>query len=160
MKKQQTASMEDYLEAIAMLRQGEQPVRVSQISKALGVKMPSVTNALNKLAEDGLVHHERYGYVGLTTEGVRIAEDVFHRHETIRLFLSEVLCIDADTATDEACRIEHTLSATTVQRLEKFVEFASICPYGRPGWLESLRYYFKHGEHPPNGCPSKCKGHK
>ncbi|GAH73074.1 unnamed protein product, partial [marine sediment metagenome] len=53
--------MEDYLESIIMLRGGKEAVRVSQMSKALGVKMPSVTSALGKLSQQGLVEHKRYG---------------------------------------------------------------------------------------------------
>ena len=58
--------MEDYLESISILAQEEKVVRVTQISKALGVKKPSVTSALKKLAKEELVEHERYGYVKLT----------------------------------------------------------------------------------------------
>ena len=57
-----SASMEDYLESIIMLREGKEAVRVSQMSKALGVKMPSVTSALAKLARDGLVEHKMLNY--------------------------------------------------------------------------------------------------
>ena len=77
--KETTASMEDYLEAIAMLNEEGKVARVTQISQTLGVKKPSVTSALKKLSDDGLVKHERYGYVALTPEGARIAMDVFRR---------------------------------------------------------------------------------
>ena len=158
MTKRQTASMEDYLEAIVMLREEVGPVRVSQISKALGVKMPSVTAALKRLSEEGLVNHERYGYVGLTTKGKKLAEDVFHRHETVRQFLAGVLSLDPNTAEEDACKIEHTLSPDTVSRLAKFIEFVEACPCGEPEWLKGFNYYVEHGEHPPTGCPAKCQG--
>ena len=157
-EKRHTASMEDYLEAIAMLREGSGPVRVSQISKALGVKMPSVTAALKKLCEDGLVDHERYGYVGLTDRGKKVAKDVFHRHETVRHFLEEILSLPPDAAEEDACRIEHTVSPDTVTRLAKFVEFVAACPCGEPEWLKGFNYYVEHGEHPPEGCAVKCQG--
>ena len=156
-KKRHTASMEDYLEAIVVLRAGNMPVRVSQISKALGVTMPSVSAALKKLSEDGLVEHERYGYVTLTTKGSRVAGDVFRRHETVRQFLSEVLSLDPYTAEEDACKIEHTLSPDTVRRLSKFVEFVAECPCGEPEWLKGFNYYVEHGEHPPQGCKAKCQ---
>ena len=73
MERAKTASMEDYLEAIAVLRGKGKVVRVKQISRALGVKMPSVTSAMRKLSEEGLVKHERYGYMELTAEGNRAA---------------------------------------------------------------------------------------
>ena len=154
--KRHSASMEDYLEAIAMLREGNKPVRVSQISKALAVTMPSVTAAMKKLSEDGLVNHEKYGYVALTARGRKVAEDVFRRHETVRHFLTEILGVDADTAADDACKMEHSLSASTVDRLARFMGFVSDCPLGEPDWLKGLNYYMDHGEHPPNGCSGRC----
>ena len=50
-QREQTPSMEDYLEAIAMLGGKDRIVRVSQISLMLEVKIPSFTAALRKLSE-------------------------------------------------------------------------------------------------------------
>lgn len=146
MSKEQTASMEDYLEAIALLSEGKPAARVSEISRALQVSMPSVSAALKRLSEGGLVEHERYGYVKLTKEGERIAEDVSWRHETLRRFLIEVLNVVAETAEEDACRMEHSLSPDSLERLAKFVEFALSCPRGEPEWLKGWQYFLKHGE--------------
>jgi len=146
MVSQQTASMEDYLEAIAKLREEENEVRVTQISKRLGVKKPSVTAALHKLSEDGLVKHRRYGLVELTREGRRIAEEVMRRHEVLFRFLSEVLDVDREIAQEDACKMEHSLSHTGLERLAKFVEFVLSCPKGEPLWHKGFKYYFEHGE--------------
>jgi DtxR family Mn-dependent transcriptional regulator len=154
--KRHTASMEDYLEAIAMLGEDDTPVRVSQISKALGVTMPSVSAALRKLSEDGLVTHERYGYVVLTMKGSEVAEDVFHRHETVRQFLREILGMDAEAAADDACKMEHSLSPDTVNRLALFMEFVSSCPRGEPEWLKAFSYCLEHGERSPDWCAGRC----
>jgi Mn-dependent DtxR family transcriptional regulator len=106
MTTERTASMEDYLEAIAQLRAEETEVRVTQISKRLGVKKPSVTSALHKLSEDGLVKHQRYGHVELTAKGRKVAEEVMRRHDVLFRFLSDVLGVDGETAQDDACRVE------------------------------------------------------
>ncbi len=143
---EQTASMEDYLEAIAKLREEEPEVRVTQISKRLGVKKPSVTAALHKLSEDGLVQHPRYGTVELTSQGQRIAGEVMRRHEVLFRFLSEILGIDQGIAQEDASKIEHLLSPTSLEKLAKFVEFVLTCPKGEPAWLEGFNYYFEHGE--------------
>ena len=143
---EQTASREDYLEAIAKLSEEETSVRVTQISKMMGVKKPSVTAALHKLSEDGLVKHRRYGLVELTREGRMIAEEVMRRHEVLFRFLSEVLDIDPETAQEDACRMEHSLSPTSLERLAKFVEFVMTCPKGEPVWHKGFKYYFEHGE--------------
>ena len=140
--------MEDYLESIIMLNQEGKVVRVTQISKALGVKKPSVTSALKKLSKEELVEHERYGYVKLTDEGKKIAEDVFRRHETLRHFLAEILGVDAKMAAEDACKMEHAVSPATLERLAKFVDFVLNRPRGKPEWLKGFNYYFEHGDLP------------
>jgi len=146
MTSEQTASMEDYLEAIANLSEEETGVRVTQISNRLGVKKPSVTAALHRLSEEGLVKHKRYGIVELTREGRMIAEGVRRRHEVLFRFLSEVLDIDGEIAQEDACRMEHSLSPTSLEKLAKFVEFVMTCPKGEPVWHKGFKYYFEHGE--------------
>lgn len=152
MGREQSASMEDYLEAVAMLHSEGKVVRVKQIGQALGVKMPSVTAALRKLSEEGLVKHERYGYVELTTKGGKAAKEIFHRHEVLRRFLTEVLNIDSQIAQEDACRMEHAISSVTLGRLAKFMEFVEACPKGEPTWLTNYSYYLEHGEIPEE-CP-------
>jgi len=156
MEKEQSASMEDYLEAIALLSEVDKAVRVTEISKALGVKKPSVTSALTKLAQDGLIEHERYGQAKLTVKGERIAQDVFHRHETLRHFLTEILKVNAEIAAKDACKMEHTVSPVTMEKLAKFVEFVLNRPQGEPEWLKNFNYYFEHGELPEE-CVTKCQ---
>jgi DtxR family Mn-dependent transcriptional regulator len=148
METRQSASMEDYLESILMLGEGEGAVRVSQISQALGVKMPSVTSALTKLAREGLVEHQRYGRVQLTPEGEWIARDVFHRHEALRQFLTEILAIDPATAVDDACKMEHAVSPATQEKLAKFVEFVNSPSQEPPRWLKIFHHYLKQAKLP------------
>ena len=148
MEEKQSASMEDYLESILVLGQGRQAVRVSQMSQALGVKMPSVSSALAKLSQEGLVEHKRYGLTRLTPEGERIARDVFHRHEALRHFLTEILAINPETAADDACRMEHAISPATQQKLAKFVEFVNQPPEGPPKWLKIFHHYLEQAELP------------
>lgn len=116
-----TASMEDYLEAIMLLERDQQEATVTSISHFLDVKKPSVTAALSKLSENGLVEHQRYGAVSLTAPGKRTARDVYHRHTTILQFLTDVLGVDPAIAEDDACKLEHSLSPASVIKLTDFV---------------------------------------
>jgi len=118
--------MEDYLEAIAMLSRDKPAVRVSEIGRRLGVKTPSVTSALHKLVAQGLVEHDRYEHVLLTPEGKRIAEDVLRRHETLYRFLTEVLHVDAKTAVEDACKMEHSLSPESLEKLAAFIDMKDL----------------------------------
>jgi DtxR family Mn-dependent transcriptional regulator len=140
--------MEDYLEAIAMLGGEGRAVRVNQISQRLKVKMPSVTSALGKLSQQGLVIHERYGYVELTAEGYKAAEDVIHRHKALSHFFIEALDIDQETAEEDACKIEHVISPLSLERVTKFVEFMQACPLGEDNFPKRYKYYLEHGQLP------------
>jgi DtxR family Mn-dependent transcriptional regulator len=133
-----SASMEDYLEAIAKIAEEQGRVRVTLISKRLGVKKPSVTEALQALSADGLVKYARYGAVELTPEGRRIALDVVRRHEVLFRFLSEVLGLDAETADEDACRLEHSLSPAAYRRLAAFVDYLATHPEKRRHLLGEL----------------------
>lgn len=138
--------MEDYLEAIAMLKKEEGIARVRDISRLLKVKTSSVTAALNTLSKENLVIHERYGYVDFTEEGEKIAQGVLRRHNMLIKFLSEVLNIEPKIASVDACKMEHSISSQTFKKLTKFIEFVETCPeHDRPDWLKSFDYYFKTG---------------
>ncbi len=155
MESKPTASMEDYLESIIILREGKEAVRVSQMSKALGVKMPSVTFALRKLSQQGLVEHQRYGRVQLTPDGEKIAKDVLHRHEALRRFLAEILNVDPEIAAVDACKMEHSVSPVTQEKLAKFIEFVLSRPKVQPEWLKMFDRYVNYGELPQE-CTTKC----
>lgn len=122
MTKQQSGSMENYLEMIAMLGKEKNIVRVTQLSTALGVKKSSVSAALTKLSKQGLVKHEKYGYVELTPEGENIAHDILHRHKVLEKFLVEILGVNHKVAWKDACEMEHYISPVTIQKLTMFVE--------------------------------------
>jgi DtxR family Mn-dependent transcriptional regulator len=144
----QTASMEDYLETIAILREKGEPVTVTSISKRIGVRKPSVNWALTKLSEAGLVLHEKYGDVELTPDGARIANEVYRRHKVLRSFLADVLEVNPETAERDACRMEHLLSPDSIAKLEKFIRFIMDCHPGKPRWHDVFQRYLK------NGCKS------
>jgi DtxR family Mn-dependent transcriptional regulator len=143
-----SASMEDYLEAVEMLRSKGGSVRVKEISALLGVKMPSVTAAMKRLSEERMVIYERYGRIKLTNAGKKAAKDVFRRHEILRRFLINVLDVDPETAAEDACRMEHVVSPTTLERLAKFQSCVESCSDEKKPWLGNYRHYLKHGEFP------------
>jgi DtxR family Mn-dependent transcriptional regulator len=142
----QTASMEDYLEAAIMLKEKGERVTVTALSESIGVKKPSVDWALKKLSDAGLVIHERYGDVELTPEGTQIAEEVYRRHKALFSFLTDILKVNAETAVQDACRMEHYLSRESINRLEKFIGFVLDCHPGLSDWEDIFNRYIKHGK--------------
>lgn len=140
-------SMEDYLEAIALLKKEKGVARVRDISQLLKVKAPSVTAALKALSAEKLVIHERYGYVDLTPEGERLARQVQGRHDALVKFLAGILNIHPRIAAEDACKMEHSVSPQTFEKLTKFIEFVETCPeQARPDWLKSFDYYSRTGK--------------
>lgn len=116
-----SSSLQDYMEAILILNRQNKVARVKDIAKLLDVKSASVVGALKTLAQRGLLVHERYGYVELTPEGKRVAEQVLERHEVLIAFLHEVLGVNYEVAVRDACRIEHHLSEQTLQKLREYM---------------------------------------
>lgn len=142
-----TPVMEDYVKAVAMIKQQRKVVRVRDISVFLDVKPSSVHSALSNLSEKELVVHEHYGSVDLTTEGEKIAEDVIRRHNILLDFLTIVLGVDREAADNDACRMEHSLSGETVNKLTSFMEFVNICPEQEtPEWIRRFKHYYRTGE--------------
>ncbi len=145
--KKLTSKMEDYLEAILILRKKNRVARVGGIARLMNVEKSNVTFALKVLSQNNLVIHERYGYVDLTFEGERLAEEVLRKHKMLLRFLSEVLSINPETAAKDACKMEHSISPETFKKLTKFIEFVDTCPdHDRPDWLKSFDHYFKTGK--------------
>ena len=117
-----SANMEDYLEAIYRLADGGGAARVSRIAETLGVKRPSVSKALKRLGNLGLVKHSPYGEVGMTARGRNLARQQVRVHRVLTRFLAEVLKLPAPLAEHDACLIEHAISQETVERLVEFID--------------------------------------
>ena len=150
-----TASMEDYLEAILRLSREKRVIRMRDIAKALGVTPPSATGAVQALKDRGLVSHEKYEDVLLTDEGQAIAEAVHERHEELRSFFAEVLLLDSETAENEACALEHSISTLTLERLRRFLACIRQCTQGQPGCIRNFRHYVETGKLPPPACEGR-----
>jgi len=147
MKKKLSSTMEDYLEAIATLKKQNDVARVRDIGNLLDVKSSSVNAALRTLSKKGLVRHEKYGYVNLTTAGEEIARNVQGKHDLLLKFLTEILSINNDEALQDACKMEHAISLKTFSRLTKFIRFVETgLDGGRPQWLKSFKHYLKTGK--------------
>jgi DtxR family Mn-dependent transcriptional regulator len=150
-----TSVMEDYLEAIFDLDQEKRVVRVKDIAKRMDVKMPTVSSMLKNLNNRGLVNYEKYEYVELTKDGADVGKEIRRRHEVLLKFLTEILNIEFKIADEEACKMEHTLSSTTLDSLTDFMEFIQACPRDGESWLEYFIEYRLHGRR-----PEKCQAHR
>lgn len=117
-----TPSLEDYLEAIYILKGKKGFTRVSEIADFLNVKMPSVNSALKILVDKGFVSHENYGYVALTNEGEKEARKIYSRHLILKKFLTNILGVDENIAEEDACKLEHHISQESLEKLLNYIE--------------------------------------
>lgn len=118
-----SSSQEDYLEAILRLVRSNRVARVKDIAEALGVRMPSVTNALKQLKERQLIRYEKNSYITLTPEGASLAAEVDERHRTLVHFLEKVLLLPDGEAETTACRIEHAIGMTVSRKIGRLTDY-------------------------------------
>ena len=111
-------SSEDYLERILMLSQKNGSVRSIDIAHDMGFSKPSVSVAMKKLREKGLINVDKDGLITLTKEGLDIAEKTLERHHVLKDLLIS-LGVDEQTAEDDACKIEHELSEQTFDKIRE-----------------------------------------
>ena len=149
-----TPTMEDYLKAIFNLDREKRVVRVRDIAKKLGVRMPTVTSMLKTLSKRELVDYEKYEYLELTDNGRAIGREIHRRHCVLRSFLTDILNIDATIADEEACKMEHAISTSTLDRFIAFMEFIQSCPRAGANWLDRFDKYTVEGRD-----RAKCLNH-
>jgi DtxR family Mn-dependent transcriptional regulator len=126
-----TSALEDYLETIFELVRDRKVARVKDIAKARSVRAGSVTPAMHRLAELGLIEYVEREYIDLTPEGERAARRVYARHQVLARFFQEVLGTPEAVAQADACAMEHSLSDEGMDHLVRFLEFFQVCPEAR-----------------------------
>ncbi|WP_312814112.1 metal-dependent transcriptional regulator [Sedimentibacter sp.] len=118
MKIQESAEM--YLETILILSKKNHQVRSIDIANELNYAKPSVSVAMKNLRENGYIEMDSDLYITLTEKGRAIAEEMYERHTLLSEWLI-FLGVDKKVATEDACRIEHVLSAESFEAIKKHV---------------------------------------
>lgn len=103
---------EDYLETMLMMKEKHGYIRSIDIAEYLGVTKPSVSYATKRLRENGYITMDPEGWLGLTDAGREIAERIYERHRLLTEWLT-ALGVDPEVAREDACRMEHDISAET-----------------------------------------------
>ena len=113
-------SAENYLETILVLSKKLPVVRSVDIANELGFKKSSVSIAMKNLREKHHITVTDAGFIYLTESGQGIAEMIYERHELLSAWLYK-LGVPEKIATEDACRIEHVISAESFEALKKHV---------------------------------------
>ena len=114
-------SAENYLEAILILNRRNGDVHAIDIAAELNFSKPSVSVAMKKLRENGYVEINEMGHITLTPSGQEIAERIYERHTFLSAWLSS-LGVDPMVAAEDACRMEHVISAESFDAIRSFVQ--------------------------------------
>ena len=118
-------SAENYLETILILsqRKGKGEVRSIDIVNELEFSKPSVSVAMKNLRENGQITVDKNGYIRLTDKGLEIAEKMYERHTLLSQWLIK-LGVDEKVAVEDACRMEHVISAESFAAIKKHTGMA------------------------------------
>ncbi len=111
-------SGEMYLETIYILSQSGKNVRAIDVGEYMGYSKPSVSRAVGILKKGGYLESDADGFLVLTEEGRQVAEKTYERHRLLTKFFV-ALGVSEQTASEDACRIEHIISDETFAALKK-----------------------------------------
>ncbi len=126
-------AVEDYAKTIFGLeRRGHAAVTTSALAVRLGVSPASVTAMLKRMSEAGLVEHEPYRGVRLTSAGRKVALEVIRHHRLIESYLAEALGMPWDRVHDEAEVLEHYISEELEERIATALGNPDFDPHGDP----------------------------
>lgn len=126
------SSGEDYLKAVYILQRRKCVVKSVDVAEQMNVSKPSVSHAVKLLCKGGFLTMDDDYTLHLTDLGREVAEKLYERH---RYFTEQLTAagVDTDTARAEACRMEHTVSDESFQKLkeqeQKACPYADVCGY-------------------------------
>ena len=127
-----SSSVQEYLEALYWLAEAGIERTPSNLSRAMQVSPPSVTEMVRRMETDGLVLRGRDKKIALTDEGERIARHVVSRHRLVEAFLVKVMGIPWDEVHEEAETFEMGVTEQLEARMLSMIGDAKTCPHGHP----------------------------
>lgn len=127
-----TSAVQDYLKAIHLLGGADGTVSPAEIAARLGVRAPSVTGMLKRLAEAGWIDYTTRTGATLTPKGRDEARRVIRRHRLVELFLTRVLGLDWSEVDAEAEALEHAISPRLEQAIAAHLGEPLEDPHGHP----------------------------
>ena len=115
-------TLENYLEAVYELSEPGAGARLTDVAARLSVTKSTANAAMASLAEKGLIEQGRYRQIVLTADGMKMAMSVSEKHRAIQRFFVKVLGLDDETASADACAIEHVISAKAAKAIGDYLQ--------------------------------------
>lgn len=123
--------VEEYLETVHSLNEEGTPAIQARIAERLGRSAPSVSEMLDRLADDGYVRRDGR-VVALTPKGSELARKVVRKHRLAERLLADVIGLEWHKVHREAGRWEHVISDEVEARLVELLGDPATCPHGNP----------------------------
>jgi len=127
-----TQTEENYLKTLFTLNRMNGDVGISELSKHLGTKMPSVNSMMKRLAEKGLVLYESYKPPRLTEKGRKAAALIIRKHRLTEMYLAEKMGFGWEEVHDVAEQIEHIQSPLFFDKMDELLGHPKVDPHGSP----------------------------
>lgn len=119
-----TKSLEDYIEYIYTSISNDKELKAIDIAKKFNISRASVSEALIRLCELGLVIYEGRKGIIVTEKGEIEAKRVIKKHQILLNFFNKTLNVEYEKASDNACKIEHVIDDEIILILEKFNQYS------------------------------------
>lgn len=127
-----TARVEEYLESIINLEAEGKPVLAARLAERLNLTPPTVSATLHRMERDSLISLNEHKEIALTEKGRKQAFTILRRHRLAERLLSDILGLEWYRVHEEACLLEHSISARVEQRLYEVLNRPTVCPHGNP----------------------------
>lgn len=118
-----SSGLEDYLETIYIASTSDEHLKSAELARKLNVSRASVSEAIARLVNKGLVLYNSYEYILLTEKGKKEAIRVYKKHHILDDFFQNVLGVSPEMAGENACKIEHIISEEILLKIDKFSDF-------------------------------------
>lgn len=128
-------SGEMYLETILVLGKRKDVVRSIDIAEEMGFSKASVSRAVSKLKQDQYIIVDSNGHIALTEKGYQLAGRIYERHVVLTDLLVHI-GVSPETASEDACRMEHVISAETFEAIKKHITDHDIEANKKPGMIK------------------------
>jgi DtxR family Mn-dependent transcriptional regulator len=127
-----TAAEEEYLQSLFWLFEAGLPMTAANLSRAMQLSAPTVSQMLGRLERDGYVARDGARTISFTLSGREHAERIVSRHRMIERFLTDVVGVPWDDVHEEAEQLEHAMTPRFEAYVRASVGDAATCPHGHP----------------------------
>lgn len=114
-------SGEMYLETVYLLHKKTGNVRSLDVAEYMGFSKPSVSRAVGLLKKGDFLTVDKDGFLHLTPAGEEVAMKIYERHIILTDYLISI-GVDPETASKDACKMEHHISEVTFEALKRLAK--------------------------------------